>query len=166
MGRKDIQSSLVRQSRREVIDVPETRPADKSMDMLLRLRKQRIERFEQERLIARQKWRQQRAELRDLKERRRQALQDAKDFWQQAREQFFSMVTTSGEYRKAKAVYERMKQSAAELYEQCLDTVNSCRSSRTAFFDACKTLNAARLQHEKLGMLRDEIRLRNRQSEE
>lgn len=161
-----MQRSLVRQSRREVIDVPETTRADKSMDMLLKLRKQRIERFEQERRAARVEWRRQRTELRDLKERRRQALQDARDFWQRAREQFFSMVTTSGEYRKAKAIYERMKQRAAELYENCQDAVRRCRTSRTAFFDACKALNDARRQHEKLGMLRDEIRLLNRQSEE
>lgn len=166
MSHKGLQKGFVKQSRREVIDVPETRPADKSMDMLLKLRKQRIERFEQERRSTRDEWRRQRAGLRDLKERRRQALQEAKDFWQQAREQFFSMVTTSGEYRKAKAVYERMKESAAKLYEKCLDTVKLCRSSRTAFFEACKALSDAQRQHEKLGMMRDEIRLRSRQSEE
>jgi uncharacterized protein (DUF3084 family) len=166
MSRTGIQRSLVRSSRREVIDVPETRPADKSLDLLLKLRKQRIERYEQERRRTRVEWRQQRTELRDLKKRRRQALQDAKDFWKQARDQFLSMVTTSGQYRKAKAIYERMKQSASQLYEECQGAVSRSRLSRTAFFEACKALRDAQRQHEKLGMLRDEIRLLNRQSEE
>jgi hypothetical protein len=166
MSRAGEQPSLVRRSRREVIDVPETRPPDKSLDLLLKLRKQRIERYEQERGLTRAQWRRQRAELRDLKERRRQALQDAKDYWQQARDQFLSMVTTSGQYRKAKAIYERMKESASKLYEECQGAVSRCRSSRTAFFEACKALRDAQRQHEKLGMLRDEIRLLNRRSEE
>lgn len=166
MSRAEAQRSLVKHSRREVIDVPETRPPDKSLDLLLKLRKQRIERYEQERREARSNWRRRRSELRQLKESRRQALQDAKDFWKQARDQFLSMVTTSGEYRKAKAIYERMKQSAAKLYEECLEAVNRSRSSRTSFFQACKALREAQRQHEKLDMLRDEIRLLNRQSEE
>lgn len=166
MRRSGSQRSLVRRSQREVIDVPEARPPDKSMDTLLKLRKQRIERFEQERRTTRAEWRRQRAGLRDLKERRRQALQDARDFWQQAREQFFSMVTTSGEYRKAKAIYERMKAEAAKLYEKWQDALGRCRSARTAFFVACKALSDARRQHEKLGLLRDEIRANSRRSEE
>jgi hypothetical protein len=166
MNRAGEQTSLVRRSRREVIDVPEMRPPDKSLDLLLTLRKGRIERYQQERGLAHAEWRRQRAELRDLKERRRQALRDAKDYWQQARDQFLSMVTTSGQYRRAKAIYERMKQSASKLYEECQGAVSRCRSSRTGYFDACKALSDARRQHEKLGMLRDEIRLLNRQSEE
>lgn len=166
MSRRGEQHGLVRRSRREVIDVPEIRPPDKSLDLLLKLRKQRIERYEQERGLARARWRQHRAELRDLKERRRQAVQDAKDYWQEARQQFFSMVTTTGQYRKAKAIYERMKESASKLYEECQEAVSHCRSSRTDYFEACKALRDAQRQHEKLGMLRDEIRLQKRQSEE
>jgi hypothetical protein len=166
MSRSGDQRSLVRQSRREVVDVPETRPKDKSLDLLLKLRKQRIERQEQERIAARAEWRTQRAGLRELKQRRRQALQDAKDFWQQARAQFFNMMTTSGQYRKAKAIYERMKQAAAKLYEECMEAVSRCKAARTAFFAACKALREAQRQHEKLSMLRDEMRLLNRQYEE
>ncbi|MEN3296549.1 MAG: hypothetical protein V7642_5802 [Burkholderiales bacterium] len=150
---------------REVIDVPEARRQDKSLDMLLTLRKQRVDRFEQELRVARAAWRDQRAVLRDVKERRRKALQEAKGYWQEARTGFLSMATTSGEYRRAKAVYERMKETAAQLYLECLEEVGQCKSSRAAVFEAHKRLMDGQRQHEKLGMLCDEIRILNHQSE-
>lgn len=165
MSRHTEHRTLGRRSRREPIEVPETRAEDKSIDLLLRLRKQRVERIEQERNRAREAWRQERISLRDEKQRRRQAVQDANDHWIQARERFLSMVMTSGQYRKEKAIYARKKEYAAQLYLECLETVKRCKSSREAFFSFCRELRQARRQHEKLGMLRDELRKLTSQSE-
>jgi hypothetical protein len=162
MSGRSLQGTLGRMSKREVLDVPEIPRPDKEFDMLIKLRKQRVERFEQERSLAREEWRKKRAELRDLKERWRQAVQDAKDFWKLARDNFLGMVMTSGQYRKAKAIYGRMKEQASQLYMECQDAVKHCRTARTKFFDAGRKLNEARRQHEKLSMLRDEIRLLKR----
>lgn len=148
-------------SKREVIDVPESKVQDKSLDRLISVRKQRIDRFERERVEAREAWRAERMKLRDIKERWRIALQDARDFWQSARAEFFSMAMTSGGFRKAKAIYERMKREAAQLHLECREAVLPCKETRTEFFDARKRLLDANRQHEKLGMLRDEIRLLN-----
>jgi hypothetical protein len=154
-----------RRSRREVIDVLERKVEDKSLDKLLNVRKQRLDRFERERIEARQAWRKTRVELREAKERWRVAEQEAKDHWQQAREEFFRMATTSGEFRRAKGVYDRMKWEAKELKLACGEFVKRSKAARTAFFEARQRALDANRQQEKLGILRDEIRLLNKQSE-
>lgn len=158
--------SLVPRSKREVLDVPEARPPDRSLDQLLRLRKQRVERYEQERRQARENWREERALLRRRKQSRRDALAAAREYWQQARSQFIGMVMTSGQYRRAKAVYGRMKDAAAQLYLECQQAITRCRAARAGFFEADRELRAARLRHEKLSLLKEELRSINRRSEE
>lgn len=154
-----------RRSKREVIDVLEPKPQDKSLDKLLNVRKQRIDRLERERREAREAWRETRQELRTQKQRWRDAVQAYKDFWQQSREDFFRMALTSGQFRKAKAIYERMKQEAAQMRVDCLEVVGRCKQGRSGFFEARRRVLQASRQQEKLGILRDELRLLNMQSE-
>jgi hypothetical protein len=148
-------------SKREVIDVPERKTEDKSLDRLIMVRKQRIDRYERERTEARDAWRTARLKLREVKTRWHEAVEASKDFWQQARAEFFSMAITSGGFRKAKAIYERMKTHAAQLHLECREAVAPCKDSRRAFFDARRRLLDANRQYEKLGMLRDEMKLLN-----
>lgn len=152
-------------SKREVIDVPEMKREDKSLDKLLHVRKQRINRLERERNETREAWRVARRLLRQKKEEWRAAVESSSTFWQAARTEFFRMATTSGQFRKAKAVYERMKADAAECYVGCRKEVDQCRVRRSAFFDAKKALLQANRQQEKLSILRDEIRASNAQPE-
>lgn len=154
-----------RRGKREVIDVLEMKPQDRSLDKLLNVRKQRIDRFERERRDAREAWRRARRDLREAKERWREAREDAKNFWQQAREEFFRMSTTSGEFRKAKATYERMKGEAQELHLACNEFVNRAKVARIDFFEARLRVLQANKQQEKLSILRDEIRLMTQQNE-
>lgn len=160
------QSSFgIRRGRREPIDVPERKAEDKTLDKLVHVRKQRLERLERERREARESWRAARAELREAKERWRQKRQEATDFWKQARSEFFTMAISSGQFRKTKAVYERLKAEAADLRVACLEQVNTCRQAGTEFFKARLCVLQANRQQEKLSILRDEMRLRTIQSE-
>jgi hypothetical protein len=152
-------------TRREVIEVVERKKEDKTLDKLMGVRKQRISRFEQERNEAREAWRAARMDLRDVKERWRAAVQDAKDFWRQARDEFFQMATTSGQFRKAKAIYERMKTQAEQLHLESRQAVTPCRDTRQGYFAACQRVKDAYRQQEKLTIMCDEIRLSNRQEE-
>ncbi|MGZ5801332.1 MAG: hypothetical protein ACXWJZ_11945 [Burkholderiaceae bacterium] len=146
-------------SKREVIDVPEPGKQDKSLDKLIVVRKQRIERLERERVEARVAWRAERQALRTLKERWRKAVEAAQNGWQAARAEFFRMAMTSGQFRCAKAVYERMKEDAAQLHMECRAAVAPCKTKKTEFFEARRRVMDAHRQHEKLTMLRDEYRL-------
>lgn len=152
-------------SKREVVDVPEARVMDRSLDRLILVRKQRIDRFERERSAALASWRAERVKLKELKVRWRAALREANRFWQEARAEFFSMTITSGSFRKAKAIYERMKLQASQLRLECREAVVPCKDARLEFFNARRRLLDANRQHEKLGMLRDEIRLINADKE-
>lgn len=150
-----------RRGKREVIDIPEQKKKDKSLDGLIDVRKQRIDRLERERIEARHAWRDARARLRDVKQRWRCALQEATDHWRQARAAFLQMTTTSGQFRKAKGIYERLKTHAAQLHLECREAVAPCKATRTAFFEARRRVMDANRQYEKLGILRDELRLQN-----
>ncbi len=145
-------------SQREVIDIPEAVPRDKSLDKLIALRKQRLQRLERERDAARETWRSDRRNLRDEKQRWRMGVQASKDYWKAARAEFFSMATTSGQFRKAKAIYERMKIEAEEVHLDCRTIASRCKESRELFFNARKVAVEANRNHERLNILRDEIR--------
>jgi hypothetical protein len=154
-----------RRRQREVLDVPETRAEDKSLDKLLKVRKQRLERFERERSESRRGWREARVRLRQTKEEWRSLRQQAIDFWKQARADYFKMASTSGEFRKAKAIYERMKNQAAERRLGCLEHVEHCREAKAGFFAARQRAVQANRDQEKLAVLRDEVRKANRPPE-
>jgi len=148
----------IRRGKREVVDVPEPRNPDQSLARLLHVRKQRLGRLERERNEARQQWRDGRAALRERKEERRQAVSAATGFWQEARDNFLQMATTSGDLRKAKATYERMKKDAARRYLAWREELARCDAAQRAFFDAMARVLAANRQQEKLGILNDELR--------
>lgn len=152
-------------SKREPIEVAERKPEDKRLDKLLGVRKQRLDRLERERKEAREAWRAARAALREAKLRWRDAVQGAKDYWAQARKEFLTMTTTSGQYQKAKVVYERMKQAAADERVRCLESVEKCKTQRGNFFAARERAITANRQQEKLTIMRDELRRLNRQEE-
>lgn len=153
-------------SRREPVEVAEPKPEDKSLDKLLGVRKQRLDRMERERRDARLDWQAARARLRDAKLAWRAAIEASKAFWVQARRDFMSMTTTSGHYQKSKAQYERMKRAAAEERVKCLETLDQCRTRRTVFFAARARVLAANRQQEKLTIIRDELRLLHLQGEQ
>lgn len=144
-------------SKREVVDLVEAPRKDDGLGRLLQIRKQRIERFERESALARGKWRNARATLRSAKERWRSAKRDAAEFWRCARSDFLRMNMTSGDFRKAKAIYERMKESAAQLHLECGEAIGPCKKIRAEFFTAKKAASEATRQFEKLGILRGEL---------
>lgn len=156
--RQSCDSMGCKRSKREPVDVVEKKKEDKSLDKLIGVRHQRLDRLEFERIEARQQWRQQRTLLRQEKQGWSDAVAAAQDYWQQARAGFFKMATSSGQFRQSKAVYERLKQATALLRQQARRTVTVCRAAGRAFFDANQQLSEARRQLEKLSILRDEIR--------
>jgi hypothetical protein len=154
-----------RRSKREVIEVVEPKAEDRSLDKLINVRKQRLDRLEREKIEAREAWRKSREVLHDAKMRWRTAVQEANTYWQEAREAFFAMSMTSGDFRRAKGVYDRMKWEAKEIRLTCNEFVKRGRSAGSDFFEARLRALEATKQQEKLGILRDEIRLLNRKSE-
>jgi hypothetical protein len=147
-----------RRAKREVIDVAERKVEDRRLDQLLHVRKQRLGRLERERNEARNAWREQRQALRQSKQCWRNMLEQAKEQWQYSRRQFLQMTLTNGEFSKAKAVYKRMQQEAAQLYLACQEKLHRCRQAGAAFFEARRNVLEANRQQEKLVIMRDEIR--------
>ncbi len=152
-------------SKREPVEVAEPKPQDKSLDKLLGVRKQRLDRMERERRDARTAWQSARADLREAKLAWRAAMDATREFWAQARKDFMSMATTSGNYQKSKAQYERMKLAAADERVLCMEALDQCRMRRSMFFAARKRVLAANRQQEKLTIIRDELRLLHQQEE-
>lgn len=150
-----------RRSKREVVDVLEPKAVDRTLDRLLDVRKHRLERFERESLAARQEWRLERTRLGDCKRQWRAADQYARDYWQEARAQFFAMASTSGQFRAAKGGFARLKREAAEVLLTWRDKRSACKGAHQAYITARDRLNQARRQQEKLGMFRDEQLLAN-----
>lgn len=146
-----------RRRQREVIDVPEAVKPNRSLDKLIALRKQRLQRMERERNEAREAWRAERAALRTEKERWREALEQAGEYWRTARAAFLSMTITSGQFRKSKAIYERMKMEAADIRIECGQCAIRCKERRAAFFNLKRECAEANRNHERLNILRDEM---------
>lgn len=150
-------------SKREPVEVAEPKPEDKSLDKLLGVRKQRLDRMERERRDALTGWRMAREDLREAKLAWRAALESTRQFWAQARKDFMSMNTTSGGYQKSRAQYERMKLAAADERMLCLQALDQCRVRRGMFFAARARVLGAKRQQEKLTIIRDELRLLHQQ---
>jgi hypothetical protein len=157
---------LMARGKREVIDVDEPKKEDNGLGQLIAVRKQRIDRIELEVVKARQEWRAARKALHDVKLRWRSAVKEADDFWREARADFFRMNTTSGEFRRAKGTYERMKGQASKLKLESQEAVVPCREQRTAYFSARERLVTVKRQYEKLGILRDELALASKLQEQ
>ncbi|MET3133331.1 hypothetical protein AAKU55_003621 [Oxalobacteraceae bacterium GrIS 1.11] len=151
--------------KREVVDVPEMKAPDRTLDRLIGVRKHRLERLERESLEARPAWRGARAQLRDKQNDWRLALQLAQDFWQGARKQFFAMEITSGQFRAAKGGFKRLTVQAAQRHLECREILRDCRVAGSAFFAAKQRLFQAKHQQEKLNLFRDQLRLAEAQDE-
>ncbi len=154
-----------KQGKREVVDVMEYKAPDKRLDQLLNVRKQRLGRLERERNETRNAWREQRKIFRSRKQHWRDMSLQTKQQWQQARHEFLAMEMTNVQFRKAKAVYERMKKEASQLYVECQEELIRCRQAGEIFFDANRNALEANRQQEKLSILRDEIRTAEQVSE-
>lgn len=151
--------------RREVRDVPEMRHDRDELAGVIGVRKQRLDRLERERVQELAGWRSRRAALRSAKQRWRMAVREAREFWQQARSEFLRMEMTSGQFRKAKSTYERMKSQATKLHLECREVLATCKQARFRYFDARRRVIEAHRQQEKLILMRDEIQ-RSRLQEE
>jgi hypothetical protein len=156
-GRAGTDSFGRTRSKREPVEVLEPKKQDRSLDKLINVRKQRLNRLERERTEALEAWRNARIALRAAKEAWREALAAANANWQEARARFFKMSTTSGKFRQEKAIYERMKEVAAQLRLQAQESVRPCREAGHHFFEAKERILEANRQQEKLGILRDEL---------
>ncbi|MGI4937586.1 MAG: hypothetical protein ACRYF5_12700, partial [Janthinobacterium lividum] len=121
------------------------------------VRKQRLGRLERERNEARAAWREQRTLFGQARQKRRELQQETDMLWSQARSAFLKMSTTSGQYRNAKAVYERMKKEVANLYLKAQEELTLCRDARRTFFSSLEAVVTANKQQEKLGIMRDEL---------
>lgn len=157
--------SLMRTAKREVRDVPEKKRVDNSIDRIITVRKQRLDRLERECIEARAAWRGTRQKLRDMREAARIAKEEANEYWQQARAAFLKMTITSGQFRVAKSTYDRMKAHAAQLLLECREAVTPCKQGKVTFFEAKRAVTEARLKKEKLSIMRDTIRSEQLQEE-
>ena len=143
--------------RREPVEVDEPRAKNRQLDPLLALRRHRVTRLEQERLQARARWRAQRGALRDAIASWRAASAHAGAEWQQARQAFFAMSCTSGQFRAARAAFERMQREAAALRAgACVAAANGRQAGR-AFFGAMAIYRQAQRQQEKLQAVCDQL---------
>lgn len=146
-----------RRGPREAVDVPEEGKKDKRLDELIAVHEHRLFQLERERQEARAEWREVRYSLREMNGRSKKAFEDTREYWEKKRAGFFSMVITSGEFRKAKSVYERLKQEAMQLRLKARETVPECRTAKERFFATAQKLIVERLHIEKLKIMRDEI---------
>ena len=143
--------------RREPVAVEEPRPPERRLDGLLALRGHRVTRLEQERLKARSHWRTQRAALRAAIEGWRAADRRAGTEWEQARQAFFAMSCSSGQFRAARAAFERMQREAAILRGGACQAAAACRQAGRAYFGARASYRGAQRQQEKLQAVRAEL---------
>ncbi|MES2075947.1 MAG: hypothetical protein V4462_10070 [Pseudomonadota bacterium] len=148
-----------RRATRQAADVAEAPPPERGLEALCEVRRRRLERLEGERRAARAHWRALRLVLREAARRRRAALRDAEEDWGRAREQFFGMLATSGQFRRAKAAYQDRRDEAGVMRQACRDHAAGARLAGRDFFAACLRVREARLRRERLAMLRDALRL-------
>lgn len=143
---------------REPVEVPEPRRRDLTMDRLVAVRGQRLERYERERLVAQSAWRAARARLREHKLATRGLRAAADAQWQQARRDFFAMAIGSAAYQGARGAYARMRGLAAAELLAWREAHRAARQAGAAYAAARAVLRQARRAQEKLTLLRDEAR--------
>ncbi|CDG82300.1 hypothetical protein [Janthinobacterium agaricidamnosum] len=151
---------------REVVDVAEPRKPDRTLDGVINVRKQRSERMEREQREALAAWRELRMGLRAYKLVWRQSVLDAQQFWQHSRADFFAMRTSSGEFFNARRVYTKMRGISDQALLAWREALLPCRQAGRVFFEAKLAVRLARLNQEKLSMVRDSIALQHRLQED
>ena len=144
--------------RREPVDLPEPARPDPRMGELGRLRALRTAGAEREQLALRKRWRQERAALRQAVEAWRAGERRTRDDWQAARAAFFAMQCSGGQFRAAKAAYERGRQGGALARAAAQEQAAGCRASGRRFFAAGEALRQARKRQEKLRILDQELK--------
>ncbi len=140
-------------TRREAVEVAEPKRQDKRLPKLINVHKRRLERMERECIAARNQWRNQRMTVGEIKQRWRDAKQEAIDFWMQSRAEFFRMEITSGKFRTAKAVYERKKLDAEKIHLQAREAAIVARDAGHNYFESKRLLREGHLRGEKLTIL-------------
>ena len=147
--------------RREPVDVPEPKRQDKSLPKLIGVHKRRLERMEWECLQARSAWRELRESVAQVKQDWRDAQQHARDFWADARADFFRMEISSGKFRTAKGAYERKKLEAEQIHIQAREAAQRARQAGHGYFLLKQLVRAGHLRSEKLGMLQKILHEKN-----
>lgn len=147
-----------RPRRREPVEVAEPVRPDRRLAELGRLRGLRTGAAEREQQVLRGAWRGQRAALRTAIAAWRAAEERLHKEWQEARAAFFAMRSSSGQFRAAKAVYERARRDSALARAAAQGQAGECRDAGRRFFEACERLRAARKRQEKLAMLDQELK--------
>ncbi len=147
--------------RRELVDLPEPKRQDKSLPKLIGVHKRRLERMEWECLQARTHWRELRGSVAQVKQDWRNAQQHAKDFWADARAEFFRMEISSGKFRTAKGAYERKKLEAEQIHIQAREAAQRARQSGQAYFLLKQLVRAGHLRSEKLDILQKILHEKN-----
>lgn len=147
--------------RREPVDLPEPKRQDKSLPKLIGVHKRRLERMEWECLQARDNWRELRVVVTKVKQEWRDAQQHARDFWADARAEFFRMEISSGKFRTAKAAYERKKLAAEQVHIRAREAAQNARQAGQAYFVLKQQVRAGHLRSEKLDILQKILHEKN-----
>lgn len=146
-----------RPRRREPVEVAEPARPDRRLAELGVLRGLRTAGAERLQQAMRGAWRRERAALRVAIEAWRAAERRTHREWSEARAAFFAMRSTSGQFRAAKARYERARADSALQAAAARGAVPGCRAAGRRFFAACAALAAARKRQEKLALLEQEL---------
>ncbi len=147
--------------RRELVDIPEPKRQDKSLPKLIGVHKLRLELMERECLQARTAWRELRTNVARVKQDWRNAQQHARDFWADARADFFRMEISSGKFRTAKGAYERKKLEAERIHIQAREAAQRARRAGQAYFMHKQLVRAGHLRSEKLDILQKILHEKN-----
>lgn len=143
--------------RREPVELPEPARPDPRLAELGRLRALRSASAERQQQALRAAWRRERAALHEATGAWREADRRAHHEWGEARAAFFAMRSTSGQFRAAKARYERACADSALQRAALHQAVDACRVAGRSFFAACAALRAARKRQETFALLEQEL---------
>ncbi|AWL03531.1 hypothetical protein ACFOHT_05675 [Massilia oculi] len=147
-----------RQHRREPVDVKDPARPDPRMAELGRLRQLRTASAEREQLARRAAWRTARAALHAAVAAWRAGEARTMRDWQDARAAFFAMRCSGGQFRAAKAAYERGRREGAVARAAAQEQVGACRADGRRYFAAGEEVRRARKRQEKLRILDGELR--------
>lgn len=146
------------QHRREPVDVPDPARPDPRMAELGRLRTLRTASAERAQLAQRGVWRAARESLRAQVAAWRAGEEKTLQDWLDARAAFFAMRCSGGQFRAAKAAYERGRREGTLARAAAREQAGVCRSDGRRYFAAGEEVRRARKRQEKLRILDQELR--------
>lgn len=144
--------------RREPVDLADPARPDPRMAELGRLRTLRTASAEREQLALRGAWRAARQGLHAAITAWRAGERQTQHDWQEARAAFFAMRCSGGQFRAAKAAYERGRREGALARAAALAQAADCRADGRRYFAAGDAVRQARKREEKLRILDGELR--------